>query len=65
MLDVKVAEMLNIDPFTQYIMKELDDLEDDIYSNEYSQTDLIAIKARYEQMLKVRDAYADYINNKK
>lgn len=64
MLDPELSKVLNIDPFTQYIMKELDEAEDDVHSENLSHDDSIAKKARYELLLQIRDAYADYINNK-
>lgn len=61
MLDKWLCEQLNIDEFTQYVMAELDKLEDEIHLGNLSATRYIEVKAKYDQMREVRDAYADFL----
>ena len=59
MLDKELCTLFGIDEFTQYIMKELDYVEDQIYEQNVSPVRYIELKARYEALKEVRDAYRD------
>ena len=59
MLDKELCTLFGIDEFTQYIMKELDYVEDQLYEQNVSPVRYIELKARYEALKEVRDAYRD------
>lgn len=65
MLDPELSKVLNIDPFTQYIMKELDRLEDELHTSILSPYRFIEARAQYNQLRAIRDEYAKYITNQK
>lgn len=59
MLDKELCTLFGIDEFTQYIMKELDYVEDQLYEQNVSPVRYIELKGRYEALKEVRDAYRD------
>lgn len=59
MLDKELCALFGVDAFTQYIMKELDYVEDQLNDQNISPVRYIDLKARYETLKEVRDAYCD------
>ena len=64
MLDKQLCAAFGIDEFNQWIMKQLDYTEDQLYASEISSPRYIELKAKYETFKAVRDAYCEF-NQKK
>ena len=59
MLDKELCAIFGIDTFTQYIMKELDYVEDQLHEQNISPVRYIELKGRYEALKEVRDVYCE------
>lgn len=59
MLDTELCALFGIDAFTQYIMKELDYVEDQLHEQNISLVRYIELKGRYEALKEVRDVYCE------
>lgn len=58
MLDAEMCKRFGVKPFMQWIMKELDELEDLLHGNSINtSTEYAAISSRYNTLIQVRDAY--------
>ena len=57
MLDRQLCAVFGIDKFTQWVMKQLDYVEDQLYESEISSPRYIELKSRYQTLKEVRDAY--------
>lgn len=65
MLDKYLCKLAGISPFLEWLMNELDRLEDILHS-ESATADIKAItKIKYETLLTVRDQYCELHNNNK
>ncbi len=60
MLDKKLCALFGVDEFAQWLMKELDDLEDIL--TDKSKTSNETDNARYQALLEVRDVYCMFMN---
>lgn len=59
MLDKELCAIFGVDAFTQYIINELDYIEDQLYQQNISPIRYIELKARYEALKEVRNVYCD------
>ena len=57
MLDKQLCAAFGIDKFNQWIMAQLDYIEDQLYASEISSPRYIELKARYQTLKDVRDIY--------
>lgn len=64
MLDKQLCAILGIDAFTQWIMKQLDHVEDQLYESELSSPRYIELKSKHQALKEVRDAYHLFTQNK-
>lgn len=64
MLDPQVCKLFGVDEFTQFIMKELDQAEDQLYDPQLTPIRYIEIRSRYDAFKEVRDTYCKFIADK-
>lgn len=64
MLDKDVCQLFGVDEFKQKIMEELDYAEDQLYDPTLTPIRYIEVKARYDTLKMVRDAYCKYISKR-
>ena len=57
MLDKELCRIFNVDPFMEWIINRLDDLEDQIHLGSLNDEALIAVKSQYAALIEARDAY--------
>lgn len=65
MLDKQVCKALDIDPFVQKLMAELDWAEEQLYDPNITPIKYIEVKSRYETLKELRDTYCSLINKNK
>ena len=59
MLDKWLCKLAGISPFIQWLISELDDLEDLLYSESVSEETKAAVKIKYDALISVRDKYCE------
>ena len=64
MLDKELCELFGVDEFKQYIMKELDWAEEQLYDEHLPPIRYIEVKSKYDTLKAVRDKYCEFINKK-
>lgn len=57
MLDKELCAAFGIDKFSQWIMKQLDYVEDQLYESQISSPRYIELKSRHQTLKEVRDTY--------
>ena len=65
MLDKELCKLAGIDEYLQTIMKELDWAEEQLYDPAITPIKYIEVKARYETLKEMRDAYCRYRSKSK
>ena len=66
MLDKWLCKLAGISPFIQWLISELDDLEDLLYSESIDEETKATVKIKYDTLISVRDKYCELhkaINN--
>jgi len=64
MLYKDICECVNMDPFLQHLMAELETAEDMLYKENLSAANYIHWKARKDTLAELRDAYCAAANEK-
>lgn len=64
MLDKELCELAGIDEYLQTIMKELDWAEEQLYDPNITPIKYIEVKAKYDTLKGMRDAYCKFIKKK-
>ena len=64
MLDKQLCKILGVDEFKQYIMKELDYVEDQLNDPQLTPVRYIEVRSRYDALKQVRDEYCKFSASK-